>query len=96
MFFCFFWTDNFCSLDTGDYRDLADVGVAYIVDGETMELSCKDEWKFKNYAIFQCIDLQPRLSRCKYCFNLLLLYKETEHVNHCSNFSNGTCSQNKY
>ena len=73
MFFCFFWTDNFCSLYTGDYSGLVDVGVAYVVNGETMDLSCKDEQTTTNYAVFQCIDLQPHLSRCKYCLNLLLV-----------------------
>ncbi|XP_061587259.1 complement factor H-like [Cololabis saira] len=56
--------ENFCSWDTNADPELKNTGVAFLANGETMWLVCEDKWRFKNFAVFQCKDLQPILSRC--------------------------------
>ncbi|XP_061588885.1 complement factor H-related protein 1-like [Cololabis saira] len=62
--------ENFCSVDTNADPELKNTGVAFLANGETMWLACEDKWKFENFALFQCKDLQPILSRCCNSFQI--------------------------
>ncbi|XP_072219122.1 beta-2-glycoprotein 1-like [Leuresthes tenuis] len=56
--------DNSCFVNTTEYEDLEKVGIKFITNGETETLQCEDKWAFANFALVECIDGKPKISKC--------------------------------
>ncbi|KAM4552672.1 beta-2-glycoprotein 1-like [Odontesthes bonariensis] len=53
---------NYCSVNTADYEDLVNRGLAYFTNGETKRLPCG--WAYDSFALVECIDGIPKISKC--------------------------------
>ncbi|XP_041848198.1 complement factor H-like isoform X2 [Melanotaenia boesemani] len=56
--------ENYCSVNTEEYTDLENIGVKYIPNGYTEKLNCVNRFNFRNYALVECNDGIPKISRC--------------------------------
>ncbi|XP_072219120.1 complement factor H-related protein 1-like [Leuresthes tenuis] len=55
---------NYCSVNTADYVDLVNHGLAFVTNGETKRLYCKDKWRYENFALVECNDGTAKISQC--------------------------------
>ncbi|XP_041848204.1 coagulation factor XIII B chain-like [Melanotaenia boesemani] len=55
---------DYCSVNTEEYTDLENIGVKYITNGYKEKLDCVDKFYFRNYALVECNDGIPKISRC--------------------------------
>ncbi|XP_072219121.1 beta-2-glycoprotein 1-like [Leuresthes tenuis] len=55
---------NYCSVNTADYVDLVNHGLAFVTNGETKRLDCKDKWRYESLALVECNDGTAKISQC--------------------------------
>ncbi|XP_068558035.1 complement factor H-related protein 1-like [Cebidichthys violaceus] len=67
-----FCRENFCSVDTGRYPELINIGVKYVENGEAVRLACvqKPKWWTDHYFVGLCTHGKLDLSECCGGWNL--------------------------